>query len=198
MFTDLQKEKYPSSDIKISAGIYFIHSADEDITIAIDNANLARRSVKGSSDVPSGIYTDRMRLKRSHDQTIASEIWNAINTGAIELFLQPKFDMETRKIIGAEALSRWRNPDGSYKMPYEFIDVLENTAAFGVLSNFIGMTTDSRSFLSFVRHDYFRRILCDWIAKKADEGVFPNDFEILKNLVYQLCYENAKKATGGK
>ena len=77
-------------------------------------------------------------------------------------------------------------------------DMLENTTAFSVLSNFIGMTTDSRSFLSFVRHDYFRRILCDWIAKKVDEGVFPNDFEVLKNLVYQLCYENAKKATGGK
>ena len=77
-------------------------------------------------------------------------------------------------------------------------DMLENTTAFSVLSNFIGMTTDSRSFLSFVRHDYFRRILCDWIAKKVDEGVFPNDFEVLTNLVYQLCYENAKKATGGK
>ena len=77
-------------------------------------------------------------------------------------------------------------------------DMLENTTVFSVLSNFIGMTTDSRSFLSFVRHDYFRRILCDWIAKKVDEGVFPNDFEVLKNLVYQLCYENAKKATGGK
>lgn len=156
-FTDLQKEKYPSSDIKISAGIYFIHSADEDITIAIDNANLARRSVKGSSDVPSGIYTDRMRLKRSHDQTIASEIWNAINTGAIELFLQPKFDMETRKIIGAEALSRWRNPDGSYKMPYEFIDVLEN----------IGHITH----LDFYMYEQVLKHLAKW--KSEGKPLFP-------------------------
>lgn len=125
-FNKRQKEKYPLSDIQITCGVYFLRSADEDIPIAIDNANLARRSIKGTSDVPCGIYTDRMRKKRSHDQAIASEIWNAINSGAIELFLQPKFDLYTRKIIGAEALTRWRNSDGSYKLPYEFIDVLEN------------------------------------------------------------------------
>ena len=125
-FTKMQREKYPMSDTQISSGIYFLRSPDEDINIAMDNANLARRSVKGRGDIPGGVYTERMRKKRSHDQTIASEIWNAMNSGAIELFLQPKFDLKTRKIIGAEALTRWRNPDGSYKLPYEFIDVLEN------------------------------------------------------------------------
>ena len=75
--------------------------------------------------------------------------------------------------------------------------MLENTAAFGVLSNFIGMTTDSRSFLSFVRHDYFRRILCDWIAKKTENGDFPDDRESLCALLKNVCYLNAKKVTGG-
>ncbi len=70
-------------------------------------------------------------------------------------------------------------------------DVLENTAVFGVLSNFIGMTTDSRSFLSFVRHDYFRKILCDWIGEKVSRGDFPDDIDALKNLVYKMCYKNA-------
>lgn len=125
-FNKSQKEKYPLSDIQVACGIYFVRSADDDMPIAIDNANLARRSIKGTSDVPCGIYTERMRKKRSHDQAIASQIWSAINSGAIELFLQPKFDLHTREIIGAEALTRWRNPDGSYKLPYEFIDVLEN------------------------------------------------------------------------
>lgn len=125
-FTAMQKNKYPMSDIQITCGLYFIRSADEDINTAIDNANLAHRNIKGSSDVPSGVYTERMRTKRSHDQTIASEIWNAIKSGNIELFLQPKFDLQTREIIGAEALTRWKNPDGSYKLPYEFINVLEN------------------------------------------------------------------------
>jgi EAL domain-containing protein (putative c-di-GMP-specific phosphodiesterase class I) len=125
------------SDTQISSGIYFLRSADEDITIAMDNANLARRSIKGRSDIPGGVYTERMRKKRSHDQTIASEVWNAMTSGAIELFLQPKFDLKTRKIIGAEALTRWRNPDGSYKMPFEFIDVLENVGYITHLDMYI-------------------------------------------------------------
>ncbi len=76
-------------------------------------------------------------------------------------------------------------------------DVLENTAAFGVLSNFIGMTTDSRSFLSFVRHDYFRKILCDWIGKKVECGDFPNDPDALKSVIHKMCYKNAKEQVQG-
>ncbi len=125
-FSSAQKLRYPHSDFQISNGVYFFRSADEDITVAIDNANLARRNIKGTTDIPCGVYTDRMRKKRSHDQTIASEVWTAIKTGAIELFLQPKFDLVTRRMIGAEALTRWRNPDGTYKLPYEFIEVLED------------------------------------------------------------------------
>ncbi len=71
-------------------------------------------------------------------------------------------------------------------------DMLENTAAFSVLSNFPGMTTDSRSFLSFVRHDYFRRILCDWIGQKVENGAFICSEDHLKDLIFKLCYGNAK------
>ena len=124
-FTELQKERYPASNINISSGMYFITDKSVDITIAMDNANLARRNIKGSDDVLCGIYSERMRKERLRDQSIASEVKTAMDNGMIELFLQPKFDLVTRKIIGAEALARWRNIDGSYKMPYEFISVLE-------------------------------------------------------------------------
>ena len=73
------------------------------------------------------------------------------------------------------------------------IEMLENTAAFGTLSNFVGMTTDSRSFLSFVRHDYFRRLVCDWLGKKWEQGEFLCDMDALRELVKKLCYENAKE-----
>jgi glucuronate isomerase len=72
------------------------------------------------------------------------------------------------------------------------VDMLENTATFSVLSNFIGMTTDSRSFLSFVRHDYFRRVLCDWLAKKYENGEILCELNDLKDLAINLCYNNAK------
>lgn len=71
------------------------------------------------------------------------------------------------------------------------VDMLENTSVFSVLSNFVGMTTDSRSFLSFVRHDYFRRVLCNWIGEKIDNGEFICTEKQIEKLVYDLCYGNA-------
>jgi len=66
----------------------------------------------------------------------------------------------------------------------------EALSAFGVLSTFIGMTTDSRSLLSFVRHEYFRRAFCAYVAEKTEKGEFPDDPELLKTLVYNVCYGN--------
>ena len=71
-------------------------------------------------------------------------------------------------------------------------DVLEKNAAYGVLSTFVGMTTDSRSLLSFVRHDYFRRILCKWVAEKVASGAFPDDESLLRPMLENICYRNAK------
>lgn len=68
----------------------------------------------------------------------------------------------------------------------------EASAAFGVLSAFPGMTTDSRSLLSFVRHEYFRRAFCGWVGEKVGRGEFPDDFESLKNLAEAVCCRNAE------
>ena len=73
------------------------------------------------------------------------------------------------------------------------LDVLEKNAAYGVLSAFVGMTTDSRSLLSFVRHDYFRRVLCKWVAEKVGSGAFPDDEALLRPLLENVCYRNAKR-----
>ena len=75
-------------------------------------------------------------------------------------------------------------------------DVLEKNAAYGVLSTFVGMTTDSRSLLSFTRHDYFRRILSKWTAEKVASGAFPDDPELLCPMLENVCYGNACKIIG--
>jgi glucuronate isomerase len=80
---------------------------------------------------------------------------------------------------------------------YGMKEVFENISAFGVLSVFLGMTTDSRSILSLVRHEYFRRALCGWLGEKAAKGEMPDSFEALKKLVSNVCYNNAKVAIGG-
>lgn len=71
-------------------------------------------------------------------------------------------------------------------------DMLDTFAAHSVLSTFIGMTTDSRSLLSFVRHDYFRRILCSFIAKRAEKGIYPDDISLLSDTAKRCCYYNVK------
>ena len=63
--------------------------------------------------------------------------------------------------------------------------------AGGILTNFVGMLTDSRSFLSYPRHEYFRRILVDDIARVVEEGRYPNDEEALGNMIRDICYNNA-------
>lgn len=62
----------------------------------------------------------------------------------------------------------------------------------GVISTFIGMTTDSRSFLSYSRHDYFRRILCNLFGREMANGLLPNDEQWIGGIIRQICYENAK------
>ncbi len=73
---------------------------------------------------------------------------------------------------------------------------LDAVASYGVLSRFIGMTTDSRSILSFVRHEYFRRILSSWLAERARLGGWGVSPRELGRLIRRLCYENAKERIG--
>ena len=62
----------------------------------------------------------------------------------------------------------------------------------GMLSRFVGMLTDSRSFVSYTRHEYFRRILCNLIGKWVEDGEYPRDMETLKKIAEGICYYNAK------
>lgn len=73
---------------------------------------------------------------------------------------------------------------------------LDALSATGLLSRFVGMLTDSRSFLSFPRHEYFRRIFCNLIGSEADRGELPDDFEALSELVRAVCFGNAKRMFG--
>jgi glucuronate isomerase len=69
---------------------------------------------------------------------------------------------------------------------------LEALSSAGLLSRFVGMVTDSRSFTSFPRHEYFRRILCDLVGGDVSRGELPNDDELLGNMIRDICYGNAR------
>jgi glucuronate isomerase len=69
------------------------------------------------------------------------------------------------------------------------INALSN---LGLLSRFVGMLTDSRSFLSYTRHEYFRRTLCNILGNDVENGEIPNDMELLGQMVENICFNNAK------
>ena len=71
----------------------------------------------------------------------------------------------------------------------EQMKVLSN---MGLLSRFVGMTTDSRSFLSYSRHEYFRRILCNILGNEVEAGLLPNDMPLLGKMVKDICFNNAR------
>jgi glucuronate isomerase len=70
---------------------------------------------------------------------------------------------------------------------------MKSLASLGVLGNFVGMLTDSRSFLSYARHDYFRRILCNLVGNWVEKGEYPNIEASLKKIVEGVSFYNAKR-----
>jgi glucuronate isomerase len=76
------------------------------------------------------------------------------------------------------------------------IEQMKALANLGLLSRFVGMLTDSRSFLSYTRHEYFRRIACNLIAEWVENGEAPKDMKLLGNMVQGICYRNAKEYFG--
>ena len=83
--------------------------------------------------------------------------------------------------------SGWWHADQQEGMEWQ-IKALANT---GLLSRFVGMLTDSRSFLSFPRHEYFRRTLCNLVGGWQRDGIVPDDDELVGSMIQRICYQNA-------
>lgn len=73
---------------------------------------------------------------------------------------------------------------------------IEDLSNVGLLSRFVGMLTDSRSFLSYPRHEYFRRLLCNILGSEIDRGLLPNDLPMVGDLVRDVCFRNARDYFG--
>ncbi len=81
---------------------------------------------------------------------------------------------------------------------YGMRDQMQTLASLGLLGRFVGMLTDSRSFISYPRHEYFRRVLCNLIGSWVENGELPADYETLGELVQGICYNNAVEYFGMK
>ena len=129
------------------------------------------------------------------------DAWDATNQlpKTIVYSLNPADDQWLDTLLGAyqgtevpgkiQHGSAWWFNDNKVGMQNQMISL----AQLGILGNFIGMLTDSRSFLSYARHEYFRRILCNLIGTWVENGEYPADMEFLGSLVEDICANNAKR-----
>jgi glucuronate isomerase len=125
----------------------------------------------------------------AHDQLARTIIYN-LNPADNELFATMAGNFNDGTIEGKiQYGSGWWFLDQKDGMEKQ-LNALSNMS---LLSGFIGMLTDSRSFLSYPRHEYFRRILCNLIGRDVQNGELPADEKLLGNMVSDICYRNAKK-----
>lgn len=117
-------EIFPMSDLSMTAGICNMVSGRDDLMTAIENANATRKMIKEDGSERIGVFTPEMRRKRIRDMEIIGGVHKAIENGEIIAYMQPKVSLKTRKVIGAEALARWKK-DGVLISPSDFIPILE-------------------------------------------------------------------------
>jgi diguanylate cyclase (GGDEF)-like protein len=145
------KKSYPRINIVLISGIYVLTQEDRILSVAIDRANLARKTVKGLHKSSLAMYDKSLHERITKENMIENKMQNAITNEEFVVYLQPKIDLKSLKICGAEALVRWRLPDGKLMSPTEFIPVFEK-------NGFIAE-------LDFYVYDYTLRALRSWLDK---------------------------------
>ncbi len=134
-------------------------------------------------------FFNRLEMENKLTRTI---VYN-LNPTDNEVFVTMLYNFNDGSVPGKMQLgSGWwflDQKDGIEKQ----LNALSN---MGLLSRFVGMLTDSRSFLSFPRHEYFRRVLCNLVGEDVENGEIPNDKDMLKSLIQGICYYNGKEYFG--
>lgn len=126
-FSKRQKEIYPSCNIRLTTGIYFMEEKDENLAIAIENANLTRKSIKGNASAFCRVYESKMRIRREEEKQVLAEFQGTLEEGGFQVYVQPKFYLSGFEISGGEALVRWKKKDGRIESPSLFIPILERS-----------------------------------------------------------------------
>jgi glucuronate isomerase len=122
------------------------------------------------------------------DHRLAKTIFYSLNPGDNDLLAAMIGNFQDGTVPGKMQFgSAWWYNDQKQGIERQ-LDALSNS---GLLSRFVGMLTDSRSFLSYPRHEYFRRILCNLLGRDVENGELPHDLELLGGMVKDICYYNA-------
>ena len=161
-FTNMHNFQYPSSGMGISSGIYVVDREFPDMEVAFENAILAWKQSKKERKNEMHIFTSDLRKARNREQQILGEFYEALYRDDFQPYLQPKFELGTRKVYGAEILVRWRKPTGEIIPPGEFIEPLER----------IGYITE----LDFYMFEELLRNLTRWSKQGKPALIYSTNF----------------------
>ena len=120
-------ERYPLVYQHVYVGLYFYDNPGLDVRMAVDRANLAKKSTKGRFDIHCCIYSEDNCNEYLEHMDMSNEFVHAYNENRIEIFLQPKISVSEGRAVGAEALVRMRSREGELIPPVRFVPVLEHT-----------------------------------------------------------------------
>lgn len=138
---------------------------------------------------PLSRFLDRL----DREETLPKTIVYNLNPNANEMLATMIGNFQDGRIAGKMQFgSGWWFLDQKDGMEAQ-IDALSN---LGLLAAFVGMLTDSRSFLSYTRHEYFRRILCNMLGREIEAGLLPDDDDLIGNMVRDICFNNANRFFG--
>ena len=148
------KNNFSMINLVMIAGIYALGKEDKVLSIAIDRANTARKTVKGNHKSSYAIYDTSMHERVTMENLIESSMYQALEREEFEVYLQPKLNLTSMKIIGAEALVRWRHSSGVLMNPNEFIPIFEKN----------GFITE----LDFYVYEASLKAMQQWIVQGKD------------------------------
>ena len=151
-FGKIVKDRYQEASPRLGVGVYEIKNKKEEIEDIVERANVARKGLRLSASSAIVFYDDHLTQGIDRTREIESRMENALVNGEFKVYLQPKYNLESGRIVGAEALCRWIPDDGMAIYPDEFIPVFEENG-----------------FISKLDYYMLNRV-CEMIQKRQSEG----------------------------
>ena len=140
MFTDSDtciNSGFDNQNVVMKYGIYTVEDRNVSVEQMCDRALLAAHSIKGQYGKHFAIYDDKLRSTLLRRQAITDSMESALHTGQFEVYLQPKYQIWSGKLIGAEALVRWNHPEWGLQSPAEFIPIFEQNGFITKLDQYV-------------------------------------------------------------
>lgn len=124
-------------DLKLCFGIYKITNREEDVENMIDHSSYARAEAKKSPLHAIQYYDDALKEREYFEAVVISDMESALSNGEFEVYLQPKYNIRTKEIVGSEALIRWKHPEKGYLSPASFIPIFEQNGFITELDYYV-------------------------------------------------------------